>query len=217
MRGVNRTGGRIGAAAPRSVDTARIDASGGMTVVDELWTATIETPVGPLDAAATGQGLCLLEFHRGGRLSSRAAHLRRWHPGAILRAGPNPHLDAARTWLARYFEGRFDALEEPALDARGTVFELAVWRAMRGVAIGSVSTYTALAERVGSPRGARAVGAASGRNPVCIIVPCHRIVGSNGSLVGYGGGLALKRRLLQHEGAIPSLLPGPRAFSTAPV
>jgi O-6-methylguanine DNA methyltransferase len=183
----------------------------------ELRTTTIETPIGPLVAIATPRGLCVLEFQRDERLSLQSAYLRRWYPDMIRSEGVNVHLDAARTWLARYFAGRFAALDEPALDLRGTVFELAVWRAMRAVAIGSVSTYAALAEQVGSPRGARAVGAASGRNPVCIIVPCHRIVGSNGSLVGYGGGLGIKRRLLEHEGAIPSLLPGTRVFSPAAV
>lgn len=183
----------------------------------ELRTTTIETPIGPLVAIATPRGLCVLEFQRDERLSLQSAYLRRWYPDMIRSEGVNVHLDAARTWLARYFAGRFAALDEPALDLRGTVFELAVWRAMRAVAIGSVSTYAALAEQVGSPRGARAVGAASGRNPVCIIVPCHRIVGSNGALVGYGGGLGIKRRLLEHEGAIPSLLPGTRVFSPAAV
>jgi len=186
-------------------------------VAQELWTTTIETPVGPLVAIATSRGLCVLEFQRDERLSLQSAYLRRWYPSITRSEGANAHLDGARTWLTRYFASRFDALDEPPLDVRGTVFELAVWRAMRHVAIGSVSTYAALAERVGSPRGARAVGAASGRNPVCIIVPCHRIVGSDGSLVGYGGGLGTKRRLLEHEGAIPSLLPGTRGFSPAAV
>jgi len=176
-------------------------------VADSLRGTAIETPVGPLIAVATERGLCALEFQRGRQLSPLPAHLRGRDPAAMRTAGARSHVDRTREWLERYFAGRFDDLEPPPLDVHGTPFELAVWREMRKVAIGSVSTYAALAARLGCPRGARAVGAASGRNPVCIIIPCHRIVGSDGSLVGYGGGLETKRWLLQHEGAIPSLLP----------
>jgi len=184
-------------------------------MADVLCKTVIETPVGPLVALASQDGLCTLEFRRDERLALQSARLRRWYPGAVPHAGASPHLEATRAWLIRYFAGRFGELETPALDARGTPFELAVWRAMRAVGIGAVSTYAALAARVGSPNGARAVGAASRRNPVCIITPCHRIVGAGGALVGYGGGLELKRRLLQHEGALPSSLPGLQAFPPA--
>ncbi len=167
--------------------------------------ATIATPIGPLVAAATERGLYALEFrHRARPSSSSAAGSGNERGAGAAEAGV--HLDRARTWLAQYFAGRFEELESPALDLNGTPFELAVWQAMRQIPIGAVNTYSALAMKLGRPQGARAVGLASGRNPVCIIVPCHRVVGANGSLVGYGGGLDLKRRLLQHEGAIPSLL-----------
>jgi O-6-methylguanine DNA methyltransferase len=166
---------------------------------------TIMTPIGPLEAAATERGLCALEFRRGARPSASPAASNGNKRGADApEAGA--HLDRARTWLIEYFAGRFEELQSPALDLQGTPFELAVWQGMQQIPIGSVSTYSALAMKLGRPRGARAVGLASGRNPVCLIVPCHRVVGANGSLVGYGGGLDLKRRLLEHEGAIPSLL-----------
>jgi len=184
-------------------------------MADVLCKTVIETPVGPLVALASQDGLCMLEFGRDERLALQSARLRRWYPGAVPHAGASPHLQAARAWLTRYFAGRFGELETPVLDARGTSFELAVWRAMRAVGIGTVSTYAALAARVGRPNAARAVGAASRCNPVCMITPCHRIIGSDGSLVGYGGGLELKHRLLQHEGALPASLPGLQPFPLA--
>ena len=177
---------------------------GGATV-ETLWEASIETPIGPLVAIASERGLCELEFHREERLRLYAARLRRWYGGAVPGRGTNPHLSETRIWLRRYFAAQFEDLAPLTLDTRGTVFELSVWRAMREIRLGEVSTYAALASRVGVERGARAVGAASRRNPVCIVTPCHRVIGSGGSLVGYGGGLDLKRRLLEHEGAVPSL------------
>ena len=183
--------------------------------MDVLSEAIVETPVGPLWAVASGRGLCILEFRRDDRVSLEAGRLRRWYGGAVPRREANPHLARTRAWLATYFLGRFDELEAPPLDARGTPFELAVWRAMRAIRIGEVSTYAALASRLGVPRGARAVGAASGRNPVCLVTPCHRVVGTVGALVGYGGGLDLKRWLLEHEGAVPSLGASPAPAARA--
>lgn len=168
-------------------------------MADVLSHTILKSPIGPLAAVASRRGLCTLEFHRDDRLSLQTVWLRRWYPEATLAEGANPHLEKTRRWLARYFSGQFDALETVDLDARGTPFELAVWRAMREVKIGAVSTYSALAARLGKPRASRAVGTASGRNPICIITPCHRIIGADGSLVGYGGGLTVKRWLLQHE------------------
>jgi len=183
--------------------------------VEVLWETILETPVGPLVAIASERGLCELEFHRDERLRLHAARLRRWYGGAVPGSGANPHIEQTRIWLRRYFASRFDELEPLILDERGTTFERSVWRAMREIRLGEVCTYAALASRVGVMRGARAVGAASRRNPVCIVTPCHRVVGSGGSLVGYGGGLDLKRRLLEHEGALPSLAPAPARASRA--
>ena len=168
-------------------------------MAEVLHQTILQSPIGPLAAVASDRGLCALEFHSEGRPAPPIDRLRRWHPEAAVAEGANPHLEKTRRWLSCYFAGRFDALEAVDLDARGTPFDLAVWRAMREVKIGAVSTYSALAARLGNPRASRAVGTAPGRNPICIITPCHRIVGADGSLVGYGGGLAVKRWLLQHE------------------
>ena len=90
------------------------------------------------------------------------------------------------------------------LDPRGTAFQLEVWRALQGVGYGEVRTYSEIAAAIGRPRAVRAVGAANGANPIPIIIPCHRLIGKSGSLIKYGGGLDMKRRLLELEGALVS-------------
>jgi methylated-DNA-[protein]-cysteine S-methyltransferase len=101
--------------------------------------------------------------------------------------------------LKRYFAGDMHALDTIKTDARGTDFQQACWRALRKLPAGTTSTYGAMAKRLGKPAAMRAVGLANGANPIAIVVPCHRLVGSDGSLTGYGGGLARKRWLIDHE------------------
>ena len=114
-------------------------------------------------------------------------------------------LRQAKQELSEYFGGERKRFE-PALAPEGTPFQLAVWKAISTVGFGKTITYGELARRAGCPGSARAAGAATGRNPIGIIVPCHRIVGSNGSLTGYAGGLDRKRALLALESGIPELL-----------
>ena len=103
------------------------------------------------------------------------------------------------TTLARYFKGDLAALDEIAVDAGGTPFQRRVWALLRRIPPGTTTSYAALARKLGKPRAFRAVGLANGANPVAVVVPCHRVVGSQGSLTGYGGGLERKRWLLDHE------------------
>jgi methylated-DNA-[protein]-cysteine S-methyltransferase len=124
----------------------------------------------------------------------------------------HPHLRAAGEWLDHYWQQHpahpIEGLESPAgrthptppLDLQGTEFQRAVWAALRRIAPGATTTYGALARTVGSAQAVRAVGAAVGRNPVSLIVPCHRVLGQGGHLTGYAGGLDRKARLLAHEG-----------------
>ena len=117
-----------------------------------------------------------------------------------------PHADPfprARAELQEYWEGRRRDFTVP-LAPRGTAFQQRVWTSISGVPFGETITYAALAERVGSAGASRAAGLATGRNPISLIIPCHRIVGSNGSLTGYGGGLDRKRALLRFETAVAS-------------
>jgi len=151
----------------------------------------IETPLGPLTLAATARGLAAALF-------DAQSH----HPGDIdARVDPqHPHLAQAAREFAAYFAGtgqRFTV----ALDPAGTPFQQRVWQALLEIAPGARLSYGEIARRLGRPGAARAIGAAVGRNPIAIIVPCHRVVGSDGSLTGYAGGLPRKRALLEHETA----------------
>ena len=154
-------------------------------------------PHGQMLLAATDAGIAGVYFDR-----------QKHHPkrGTDWKHNPaNFHLKRAKRQLAEYFAGKrreFDL----ALDPRGTGFQQAVWKAISGVPYGETISYGELARRAGFPDGARAAGAATGRNPIGIIVPCHRIVGSDGSLTGYAGGLAKKRALLALESGERDLL-----------
>ncbi len=169
----------------------------------QLFAASLETPVGPMRALASEAALCALEFVLPTRLSRLDRRLARWY-GAVeidereTEDGANAPLDATRRWLADYFSGRRDA-EVPPLDLRGAPFELRVWAALRQIPPGTTTSYGAIARALGDPGASRAVGMANGANPVAIIVPCHRVIGANGTLTGYGGGLDKKTWLLNHE------------------
>lgn len=155
-----------------------------------------EPPVAPGSAPAEGARAAGL----GGGASQQAAALRR-------HAGDDALLERARDQLREYFEGRRKAFDLP-LDLVGTPFQRAVWQALLVIPYGETTTYSGIARRCGRPQAVRAVGGAIGRNPVSIVVPCHRVVGSDGSLTGFGGGLPRKRALLQLEGALPPALAG---------
>jgi methylated-DNA-[protein]-cysteine S-methyltransferase len=150
-----------------------------------------------MTALATDAGLAGLWF-------DAQAH----HPGPLQAPiDPNhPHLRAAQRWLAAYWAAEggtaMQAPEPIPLDLRGTPFQRAVWAALLSIPPGATSTYAAMAQAAGSPAAVRAAGAAIGRNPVSVIVPCHRVLGRDGSLTGYAGGLERKHALLAHEGAI---------------
>jgi len=153
----------------------------------------IATPLGPLTLAATARGLAAALFDA-----------QQHHPGEIdaPEQPDHPHLALAAREFCAYFAGR-GLRFTVALDAAGTDFQRQVWQALLDIPPGQLSSYGEIAQRVGRPGAARAVGAAVGRNPVAIIVPCHRVVGSDGSLTGYAAGLPRKRALLAHEAARP--------------
>ena len=114
----------------------------------------------------------------------------------------NLQAESAASALQRYFAGDLRALDAIEVDTGGTAFQQSVWRALRRIPAGSTWSYARLAAEIGRPSATRAVAAANGANPVSIVVPCHRVIGSDGSLTGYGGGLPRKRWLLVHEGAL---------------
>ena len=153
------------------------------------------TPLGELWIGVTQKGVCHIGL--SGEESFFAA-LRRLFPEANLLEDGGATREAARQ-LGEYFSGKRRTFTLP-LDLRGTPFQRTVWEELRKVPFGTTVTYGELARRIGKPRAVRAVGQANHRNPVPIVVPCHRVIGHDGSLVGFGSGLELKRRLLEHEG-----------------
>jgi O-6-methylguanine DNA methyltransferase len=162
--------------------------------------ATIATPLGEMLALASDDGLCALEFTGPDkRLTRLDARLQRhFPPHAIVDRDARP-IARARTWLDAYFAGVTAEIGDLPLDMHGATFEKRVWKALTRIPPGATTSYGAIARALGSAGASRAVGAANGANPIAIIVPCHRVVGSSGSLVGYGGGLDRKTWLLAHE------------------
>jgi methylated-DNA-[protein]-cysteine S-methyltransferase len=150
-------------------------------------------------ALATRNALCALEFHRGERHTRLDARLARWFPPHVVEDAASPAIEAARTWLDGYFAGDEPPPDNVPLDLRGAPFERRVWEALRAIPAGTTESYGGVARRLGDPGASRAVGIANGANPIAIIVPCHRVIGADGSLTGYGGGLDKKTWLLAHE------------------
>lgn len=150
-------------------------------------------------ALASADALCALEFQTDGRMSRLEARLSRFYPHATLVDGRNDIIESTRVWLEAYFDGTSADHHALPLDARGHAFECSVWEALRTIGPGSTVSYGQIARQIGAPSASRAVGLSNGANPIAIVVPCHRVIGANGSLVGYGGGLDRKRWLLDHE------------------
>jgi methylated-DNA-[protein]-cysteine S-methyltransferase len=153
-----------------------------------------DSPIGPLTLAERGMRLCLLHFGADG--ASIDDTLERWHPGEPRARRELPVLHAV---LRRYFDGELTAIDTVPVELNGTEFQKRVWQALRRIPAGSTLSYGELARRIAEPAAVRAVGAANGANPVALVVPCHRVIGSDGTLTGYGGGLDRKRWLLTHE------------------
>lgn len=151
-----------------------------------------DSPVGPLLLAGDNDGLNLVSFPAGKKRREPAPD---WQSDSSL-------FNAAIEQFNAYFAGELTQFDL-RLSPRGTTFQRRVWRALRDIPYGRTISYGQLAENIGKPKASRAVGAANGNNPLSIIVPCHRVIGANGSLTGFGGGLDTKRWLLEHERAIP--------------
>jgi methylated-DNA-[protein]-cysteine S-methyltransferase len=155
----------------------------------------LESPIGPLLLAGDEAGLRYLLFGQGRRDERPRPE---WEPDRGLLKEPAQQLSA-------YFAGKLRRFDVP-LAPQGTPFQQQVWRALCDIPYGETTSYGALAERIGNPAAVRAVGLANGSNPIAIIIPCHRVIGSNGSLTGYGGGLPTKKVLLELEQGQRSLL-----------
>lgn len=150
----------------------------------------LDSPFGRVLIAGHEMGLTWFAFARG---RQRSTPLRDW-----IEAKRDPLLRETKQQLDAYFGGKL-ARFDLALDPQGTEFQKRVWKKLVAIPAGKTVSYTELARRVGRPTAFRAVGAANGQNPISVIIPCHRVVGKNGDLTGYGGGLETKRRLLELE------------------
>jgi methylated-DNA-[protein]-cysteine S-methyltransferase len=153
-----------------------------------MYYTNFKSPVGPLLLAADDHGLCLISFSAGGR---------------AVKAEPNWKRDESRfketiRQLQAYFRGELKDFNLP-LALEGTPFQRGVWKNLLAIPYGKTISYGQLADRIGQPKAVRAVGLANGQNPIPIIIPCHRVIGSNGKLTGYGGGLPVKEKLLALE------------------
>ncbi|RXR05383.1 methylated-DNA--[protein]-cysteine S-methyltransferase [Pseudoxanthomonas composti] len=162
----------------------------------------IDSPVGALLIAASDAGLHGIEFPENRHPLRRTPG---WHEG------DHPMIDLARRQLEEYFAGRRQQFTLPLAPA-GTDFQRKVWNTLAAIPFGSTWSYGQLALRVGKPSASRAVGAANGRNPLPIVLPCHRVIGSSGAMTGFGGGLPTKEFLLRLEGALPDRGASSRLF-----
>jgi len=154
------------------------------------------SPIAPLQLFTDEHGAVrVLDFDTDSPRTVRL--MRRWYGDAPVEAGDAP--SAVRAEMDAYFAGDLTALGRVAWSVVGTDFQKTVWRALLDIPAGTTTTYGALAARIGRPSAVRAVGLANGANPVGLVIPCHRVIGADGSLTGYGGGLERKRWLLAHE------------------
>ncbi len=160
----------------------------------------IETPLGTMYACATDEGICLLEFTDRKNIEKQFTSLSKALHAEIVQ-GENKHFPQLETELKEYFEGKRTAFEVP-LQIIGTDFQQKVWQLLREIPMGEVRTYKQQSELLGNLKAIRAVGTANGINKIAIVIPCHRVVGSNGDLVGYAGGIWRKQKLLELEKAI---------------
>jgi len=196
--GFRKAFGKLFGAPPRGVDPREL-----------LLATRIATPLGTMVAVAGQEGLYLLEFVDRRALEREIQLLRRATKRVVV-PGRNRHLDAVRKQLGEYFRGAREAFDLPLVTA-GTPFQKAVWDALREIPSGATRSYADIARAVGAPAAVRAVGRANGLNRIAIVIPCHRVIGSDGALTGYGGGLWRKRRLLDLEQAPGTRRRGARA------
>lgn len=164
-----------------------------------------KSPLGDMMIVTDDQGwLRALEWtDLNARMERLLARQYKDQPFYVVSASPQATITHA---LDAYFSGNLNALDELKTQSGGTDFQRRVWQALRTIAVGQTKSYSDIAIAIGNPKSVRAIGLANGANPIGIVVPCHRVIGANGSMTGYGGGIARKEWLLRHEGAVPNKL-----------
>ncbi|QTN34312.1 methylated-DNA--[protein]-cysteine S-methyltransferase [Akkermansiaceae bacterium] len=169
--------------------------------MSEIHCTRIPSPIGTLTLVASEKGLCGLYMGTHGKVPANST---------TWKDDPS-RFTSAIDQLAGYFNGKLKAFDLP-LDLQGTAFQLRAWHALLGIPYGETLSYGGQAALIGRPKAVRAIGLANGKNPVSIIVPCHRVIGKNGSLTGYGGGLERKRFLLELEAKVKKRMPSADCF-----
>lgn len=162
-----------------------------------LYQSKIQTPIGEMIALASKEGVCLLEFFDRLELADEIADLKDYFKAELVEES-NPIIDNLTVELERYFKGELTNFKTPVI-YRGTDFQKRVWSSLHDIPFGSTRTYKAQSEFLGDVKAIRAVASANGKNKLAIIVPCHRVIGTNGNLIGYAGGIVRKRFLLELE------------------
>lgn len=174
-----------------------------MKDVLQLLLHTIDTPIGEMFVVADHDGnLRSVDWTDHETRMRRLLRLHYGEDGFRLEPAHTPN--ALTDAIGRYFAGELSAIDTLPVQTGGTPFQREVWRALREITCGSTISYAELAKRIGRPAAVRAVGLANGSNPIGVIVPCHRVIGADGSLTGYGGGIERKRWLLKHEAGAPT-------------
>jgi methylated-DNA-[protein]-cysteine S-methyltransferase len=175
-----------------------------MTKTMPLLIDRLDTPIGAMLLVADRQGnlrsVGWEDYETGMR---RLLRLHYGENGFRLEPARNPH--GLTHAISRYFQGELTAIDALPVQTAGTPFQREVWRALRNIPCGTTVSYAELAKQIGRPAAVRAVGLANGSNPVGVVVPCHRVIGANGSLTGYGGCIRRKSWLLEHEGSAPTM------------
>ncbi|RXJ00630.1 methylated-DNA--[protein]-cysteine S-methyltransferase [Anaerobacillus alkaliphilus] len=164
----------------------------------------MDSPLGPLTVVCSDLGVCLIEF---GSIDQTLATIKVWMKKNYIRANLSispEDTEPVVTQLNEYFTGKRLKFDLP-IDLIGTKFQCLVWEALKKIEYGETKSYKQIAQEIGAPKAVRAIGGANNKNPIPIIIPCHRVIGSNGALVGYGGGVDKKEILLEIEGAIKKI------------
>lgn len=170
-----------------------------MTRSSTLFYSEFDTLIGPLTIVLSRKGICRIDFGTGDLVLRNVERWCRKHLLTDQLLRDDLALVDIKTQLTEYFMGQRTSFDYE-LDIHGTPFQKLVWNVLLQIPYGSMASYKEVAQEIGSPKAVRAVGGANNRNPIPIIIPCHRVVGSNGALVGYGGGLSIKEKLLEVEG-----------------
>lgn len=157
----------------------------------------LTTPLGPMLICATAKGVCLLEFEDKRLLEKEFEDLKKILNADII-SGENEHSKQAKQEIKEYFEGKRKTFDV-SLEILGTDFQVSVWKSLQNIDYGTTTTYQKQAEKINNPKAIRAVASANGNNRISIILPCHRVIGKNGQMTGYSGGIERKKWLITHE------------------